>query len=127
MENKKETYATSGSAGLDLLAKESGVLKAKGYCSINVGKKKIPEGCVGFVMPKSGLAKKYNVVVRLGVIDSDYTGDIIVTLDNFGSVDFDFQKGMKVAQLVVVPFIHLKEFQVEQTIRGDNGFGSTGA
>ena len=92
----------------------------------------IPHGYVGLVMTKSGLHKKYGMTCT-GVIDSGYTGEIIVTM-NFVYND-DWQKienGEKIAQLVIVPLLNVELEQVE-TIeelptgeRGSNGFGSTG-
>lgn len=126
--NKELTYATTQSAGLDLRSEELTALtiEPNGTLKIDTGKVPVPAFHVGFVMPKSGLSVNHNIVARIGVIDADYTGNIIVTLDNFGSEPYTFQPGDKVAQLVVVPMVQLDGFRVEDKERGEGGFGSTG-
>lgn len=88
----------------------------------------IPRGYVGFIKSKSGLMVK-NDLTADGTIDSGYVGSIRVKLFNHGSQSYKFKKGEKIAQLVLLPIITPDlEFvcSLDETERGDNGFGSTG-
>ena len=88
----------------------------------------IPEGYAGFLKSKSGLNVKHDIVGE-GVIDSGYTGSIRVKLYNHGSESYVIEKGDKISQLVILPIatpqIELVG-ELENTERGNNGFGSTG-
>ncbi len=88
----------------------------------------IPRGYVGMLKSKSGLNLKHDIIGE-GVIDSGYTGSIKVKLYNMGDFPHVFQRGDKIIQLVVVPCLS-EEIEVvdhlEDTERGENGFGSTG-
>lgn len=100
-----------------------------GYAIIDTGVHvQIPEGYVGFIKAKSGLNVK-NGLTCTGVIDSHYTGSICVKLYNHTPEPHLFQAGDKIAQLVILPCL-LPELELvdslEETDRGDNGFGSTG-
>ena len=90
----------------------------------------IPMGNYGRVAPRSGLAVKNFIDVGAGVIDSDYRGEVKVLLFNFGTVDFTVMPGDRVAQLIIEKYTmtHLEEVagDLETTVRGDGGFGSTG-
>ncbi|WBF79370.1 hypothetical protein IACHDJAJ_00164 [Aeromonas phage vB_AdhS_TS3] len=96
----------------------------------------IPEGWVGLVMPRSGLGFKYEVMLAnsVGVIDADYRGEIMVKLVNRGKEDMTIQPFDRVVQMVVVPHWYMKhiqklskeDFDKLTTVRGDNGFGSSG-
>lgn len=88
----------------------------------------IPKGYVGFVKSKSGLNVKHGLTAE-GVIDSGYTGSIVVKLYNHTYNDYAFKAGEKIAQLVLLPIITPDLEQVdslEDTDRGSNGFGSSG-
>lgn len=116
-------------AGLDLYARETKVVPAWGSAVFDTGVHvEIPVGMAGFVMSKSGLNVKHNLTSE-GVIDSGYTGSIVVKLYNFGETDYTVRAGDKISQLVVVPVfiggLRVVEELKEQE-RGDNGFGSTG-
>jgi dUTP pyrophosphatase len=107
--------------GLSQKAKEGSSPRASRYHS--------PRGVYGRVAPRSGLAVKYGIQVGAGVIDPDYTGEISVVIFNMGDADFEVKKGDRVAQLVLekcetppVEEIGL----LQETLRGDSGFGSTG-
>ena len=88
----------------------------------------IPEGYVGFIKSKSGLNVKHGLTAE-GVIDAHYTGSIVVKLYNHSSEEYYFDAGDKIAQLVILPCL-LPELELvdslEETDRGDGGFGSTG-
>ena len=88
----------------------------------------IPAGHVGFLKSKSGLNVHHNLTCD-GTIDAGYTGSIIVKIYNHGPEPYTFQRGDKVAQLVIVPIVTPDLEQVQdlaETERGSNGFGSTG-
>lgn len=100
-----------------------------GSVTINTGVHvQIPEGYVGLIKSKSGLNVKHGLTAE-GVIDSHYTGSIRVKLYNHTDETYYFKAGDKIAQLVIVPCL-LPELELvdslEETDRGDNGFGSTG-
>ena len=88
----------------------------------------IPEGYVGFIKSKSGLNVNHGLTAE-GVIDAHYTGSIRVKLYNHKHTPYSFKAGDKIAQLVILPCVmpHLELVDsLEETDRGDNGFGSTG-
>ena len=91
----------------------------------------IPNGHGGFVFPRSGTASKYGITLSncVGVIDSDYRGEIKIPVVNLGQEQFVIKSGDRIAQLVIMP-IDLTEFSVcselDETDRGEGGFGSTG-
>lgn len=131
------TYATEGSAGLDLYAChdtriEPRVLAMECHAKISTGVcLEIPEGFEGQVRPRSGLAARKAVTVlnAPGTIDSDYRGEVKVLLINLGSTPVDIKRGDRVAQLVIAPVTKVKLVEVsslDDSERGDGGFGSTG-
>lgn len=89
----------------------------------------LPPGYYGKIESKSGLNVKHNIVSCGGVIDEGYTGSIVVKLYNLGHETYEVHKGDKIAQLVIMPYA-TPDLEVvdalEDTERGDNGFGSTG-
>lgn len=125
---------TAGSAGFDLKAcmEEPVTLKPGDRSTFCTGwAVEIPEGCVGLVFCRSGLGAKHGVSLPncVGVIDSDYRGELIVPLRNFGDKAYTIQPGERIAQLVVAPVCLPVVEEVEeltQTARGEGGFGSTG-
>ena len=143
------TRAHPYDAGLDLYAPEDCIIPAAetrfvydhgrlgiprnetfvGAATIDTGVHvQIPEGCVGFIKSKSGLNVKHGLTAD-GVIDAHYTGSIAVKLYNHTSAAYRFKAGDKIAQLVIVPCVLLPLEEVdslEETDRGDGGFGSTG-
>ena len=89
----------------------------------------IPKGYVGFIKSKSGLAVKHGITAAGGVIDSGYTGSVVVKLFNHTSKSYEFKAGEKIAQLVLLPILtpdlELVD-ELDDTDRGSNGFGSSG-
>jgi dUTP pyrophosphatase len=83
----------------------------------------------GRVAPRSGLAVKHSIHTGAGVIDADYRGEVKVILFNFSDIDFEIKEGDRIAQLILEK-IYTPEIEVvpvlEETVRGDGGFGSTG-
>ena len=126
---KMPTRAHPYDAGLDLYAIEDGYIRCNQGRTFDTGVHvEIPEGCVGFIKSKSGLMCNHGIVTD-GTIDSHYTSSIRVCLFNHGTSKYEVKKGDKIAQLVIVPCVLLPLEQVdslEETDRGDNGFGSTG-
>ena len=126
---KMPTRAHPWDAGLDLYSMEDGFICCCNSRTFDTGVHvEIPEGCVGLVKSKSGLMCNHSIVTD-GTIDSHYTGPIKVCLFNNGSSSYEVKAGDKIAQLVIVPCL-LPELELvdslEETDRGDNGFGSTG-
>lgn len=135
-EKKLPFYATEGSAGMDLTAciDEDIVLKPLDRRLIPTGIAiKLPSAEFGaFVFARSGLATKKGITLSncVGVIDSDYTGEIKVGIINLSNVEYTLKNGERIAQLVVMPVNQVKLTEVdelEETPRGAGGFGSTGA
>ena len=126
---KMPTRAHPWDAGLDLYAKESGYIRVNNSLTFDTGVHvQIPEGHVGFVKSKSGLMVNHGITTD-GTIDCGYTGSIRVCLFNRGGSKYYVHAGDKIAQLVIVkcefPELELVD-SLEETDRGDGGFGSTG-
>ena len=128
------TYGTEYAAGADLYAcLEQPVCVAAGTTEfIPTGiAMSIPEGLVGLIYARSGMACKKGVAPanKVGVIDSDYRGEIIVALHNHSDAAVTIEPGDRVAQIVLAPYITAAFNEVQElsdTVRGDGGFGSTG-
>ena len=125
-------YATDGAAGMDVLAAEDVTLAPGGRHAVATGLAvAIPHGFEMQVRPRSGLALKFGITVpnTPGTIDSDYRGELKVILINHGSDAFAVRRGDRVAQLMLAPVTRaswLKVEELDQTLRGEGGFGSTG-
>ncbi|MEO5865648.1 MAG: dUTP diphosphatase [Sphingomonas sp.] len=125
-------YATDGAAGMDVVAAEDLVLAPGARHAVATGfALAIPEGFEVQVRPRSGLALKHGVTClnTPGTIDSDYRGEVKVILANLGSEPFTVTRGDRIAQLVPAPVQRAALDEVEnldETARGDGGFGSTG-
>lgn len=128
------TYGSAGSAGGDLYsAEENDITVAPGQTAfIGTGLAvEIPQGLVGLVYARSGLACKNGLAPanKVGVIDSDYRGEIKVALYNHGKESQTVAKGERIAQLVIAPFVFAEYEETDDlsdTARGEGGFGSTG-
>ncbi len=129
-------YETTGSAGMDLRAAvsegEPFELAPGARAAIPTGLvMEIPHGFEGQVRPRSGLALKSGITClnTPGTIDSDYRGEVKVILANLGAEPFLVTRGMRIAQLVIAPVVQARILlaeAVDETARGDGGFGSTG-
>ena len=127
--------ATTGSAGSDLYAalEEPLSIPAGAIRSIPTGIAAEPDtdSVALLIFPRSGLASKHGITLAnaIGLVDSDYRGEICVPLINLGKEAFTIEPGMRIAQLVVSPIL-LPEIEVTDTLtetqRGAGGFGSTG-
>jgi len=129
-------YATAGAAGFDLraavpegapavLAPGERVLVPTGFACA------VPHGYEMQVRPRSGLAVKHGVSIvnSPGTVDSDYRGPLMVCLINFGSEPFAISRGDRIAQAVIAPAPQLELIEadtLDETMRGEGGFGSTG-
>jgi dUTP pyrophosphatase len=126
------SYASAGSAGLDVVAAESLTLAPGARHAVATGFAiAIPEGYEVQVRPRSGLALKHGITClnTPGTIDSDYRGEVKVILANLGSEPFEVVRGERIAQLVPAPVLRASFSEVEDlenTARGSGGFGSTG-
>jgi dUTP pyrophosphatase len=129
-------YATADAAGMDLSAavpENAPLMLAPGErAAVPTGLVlAIPQGFEGQVRPRSGLALKHAVTVlnAPGTIDADYRGEVKVILVNLGREPFEIARGMRIAQLVVAPVVRAAMQMVlslDETARGEGGFGSTG-
>lgn len=130
------SYESAAAAGLDLRA----ALPVNEPMMLEPGKRalvptglaiELPEGHEGQVRPRSGLAVKHGIslVNTPGTIDADYRGEVKILMINHGEVAFEVQRGMRIAQMVVVPVTQVEIAEVNDlsnTERGAGGFGSTG-
>lgn len=131
---KIPTYGTAYSAGADLYAniEEAIVINSNETKLIPTGiSLKIPTGYVGLVYARSGLASKKGLAPanKVGVIDSDYRGEIFVALHNHSEEIRTIEKDERIAQLVIAPYLKaefVKTDILDDTERGNGGFGSTG-
>lgn len=129
-------YQSEHAAGLDLMAAVPAdapvVIQPGKFASIPTGIAiALPPGTEGQVRPRSGLAARHGISVlnTPGTIDSDYRGELHILLVNFGSESFAVARAMRIAQLVIAPVTHAQLSEVEnldKTMRGAGGFGSTG-
>lgn len=125
-------YATTGAAGMDVVAAEDHDLAPGARHAVATGfAMAIPDGYEVQVRPRSGLALKHGVTClnTPGTIDSDYRGEVKVILANLGSEPFPIRRGDRIAQLVPAPVQRAVLSEVatlDDTVRGSGGFGSTG-
>lgn len=126
---KIPTRAHETDAGLDLYARETKTVLARGSATFDTGIHiELPQGTTGFLKSKSGLNVKHGITSE-GVIDVGYTGSIVVKLYNNSDKDYTVNAGDKISQLVILPIltpeIELAD-DLTETERGNGGFGSTG-
>lgn len=128
------TYGSLDAAGADLYANidETEALLPHETKFIKTGvAMAIPKGLVGLLFARSGLASKRGLAPanKVGVVDSDYRGEILVALHNQSDIEQSIEPGERIAQMAFIPYVK-GNFEVvenlEETIRGDGGFGSTG-
>jgi dUTP pyrophosphatase len=129
------TYGTEYSAGADLYNLPDNAVTVEPYQTVLIKTGialEIPEGYCGLVFARSGLATKRGLAPanKVGVIDADYRGEIMVALHNHSEAPATVEGGERIAQLAIVPFLKA-EFEeadeLSETVRGEGGFGSTGA
>lgn len=132
----KPLRQTAGSVGFDLYSIEDKVIRRCPYKSpvtlVRTGIAiQVPEGCVGDIRPRSSLAAKFGISVANspGTIDWDFRGELTVPLINHSGRTFEVEKFMRIAQLVILPVLVPNIVLVDDlddTVRGAGGFGSTG-
>ena len=117
-------------AGLDIRAKDGQIVCAKESAIFHTGVHvKLPHGCAGVVISKSGLNVNHDIT-STGLIDEGYDGEIVIKLYNHGGYDYKVEAGDKISQLVVIPELY-EDIEIvddleQKSDRGSNGFGSTG-
>lgn len=126
-------YSHPGDAGADLHAAEAIVLAPGQRATVGTGVSiALPDGYVGFVVPRSGLAMRHGLTIvnSPGTVDAGYRGEIRITVLNTDqSEPFSIEVGDRIAQLIVMPVSRARFVRVEKlpgSHRGDGGFGSTG-
>ncbi|MBD8545989.1 dUTP diphosphatase [Sphingomonas sp. CFBP 8760] len=125
-------YATAGAAGMDVVAAETMTLDPGARAAVATGfALAIPEGYEVQVRPRSGLALRHGITClnTPGTIDHDYRGEVKVILVNLGQAPFAVVRGERIAQLVPAPVQPARLVEVatlDDTVRGEGGFGSTG-
>ncbi|WP_151731177.1 dUTP diphosphatase [Acinetobacter seifertii] len=129
------SYATAGSAGLDLLACLDEAIEIEPGQTVLVKTGMAiyihDVNFAGLILPRSGLGHKHGIVLGnlVGLIDSDYQGELMVSVWNRGQTTFRLEPGERLAQYVLVPVVQAEFEQVEEfeeTLRGAGGFGHTG-
>ncbi len=128
------SYASPSAAGADLyvLTKQEITIRPGETVLLHTGiAMEIPNGYVGLVFARSGLATKRNLAPanKVGVIDADYRGEIMVPLHNHGNTEQTILPGERIAQLAILPYLQAAFQEVaslSDTERGNGGFGSTG-
>ena len=128
------TYGSSYAAGCDLSACIDQAISIPPHTTIKVPTGlaiELPENTVGLIYARSGMATKRHLAPanKVGVIDADYRGEIIVALHNHSEEAQTIEVGERIAQLVVAPFYHVEFEEVDElseTVRGEDGIGSTG-
>jgi dUTP pyrophosphatase len=123
-------YSTTGAAGADLRASEAVTIAPGARTAVPTALRlQIPAGHVGLVWPRSGLAVRHGIDTLAGVVDSDYRGEVRVVLVNHGDEPFRIEKGDRIAQLLVQR-VERATFAavptIDETDRGEGGFGSSG-
>lgn len=126
---KLPLYGHKGDAGMDLFSSSEYVLQKGEVYAVPTGVKvEIPMGYVGLIWDKSGVSLK-GVHRLAGVVDAGYRGEIKVVMVNLSQDPFVIDKGMKIAQLLIQPIVEVDVVEVEDledSSRGEGGFGSTG-
>ena len=122
-------YAHRGDAGADLMASENRTIAPRSRELVATGiRLELPEGCVGLIWPRSGLAVKLGLDCGAGVIDSHYRGEVKILLFNHSEDEIHIKSGDRIAQLLVQK-VETVQFTISdalsETVRNTDGFGST--
>lgn len=127
---KLPTRGSALAAGYDLYSAESKIVPAHGKALVDTQLSiAVPLGTYGRVAPRSGLASKFMIDTGAGVVDADYRGVIFVLLFNHSDKDFQVEEGDRIAQIIFEKICTPEVLEVDDlgaTVRGTNGFGSTG-
>ena len=128
------TYGSEYAAGADMYAAidEAVTIQPNETKFIPTGLAfEIPEGYAGFIYARSGLASKKGLAPanKVGVVDADYRGEVMVALHNHGKEAQTVEAGERIAQMIIAPFVavnYIFSDELDDTVRGAGGFGSTG-
>ena len=128
------TYGSAWAAGADLYACLDGEVTVEPHCTVFVPTGialEVPMNCAGLIYARSSLGAKRGLAPanKVGVIDSDYRGEVMVALHNHGLVAQTVSHGERIAQLLITPVITAafeEATELSDTVRGEGGFGSTG-
>ena len=128
------TYGSEFAAGADLYACMDSPVTVQPHETVLVPtglSLEIPAGWAGMIFARSGLATKRHLAPanKVGVVDSDYRGEVMVSLHNHGTQPQTVEPGERIAQMVIMPYLSAQFFEAEElsdTVRGAGGFGSTG-
>ncbi|KAH9938508.1 dUTP pyrophosphatase [Fomitopsis serialis] len=127
---KLPTRGSALAAGYDLYSAERKIIPARGKALIDTQISiAVPAGTYGRVAPRSGLASKFMIDTGAGVIDADYRGVVYILLFNLSDQDFQVEEGDRIAQLILERIMTpdvLEVQDLDETLRGGGGFGSTG-
>lgn len=131
---KLPTYGTAEAAGADLYAwlEEPVTVEPGATVFVKTGiAMEVPKGCAGLIYARSGMACKRDLAPanKVGVVDSDYRGEITVALHNHGKIPQTIEHGERIAQFIITPVLQPSYKAVQEltdTIRNTGGFGSTG-
>lgn len=126
---KAPTRATEGAAGFDLYCCEHATLYPGVHAVLGTGvAMAIPPRHVGLIWPRSGMAARHGVDTLAGVVDSDYRGEVRVSLINHGDRPVELKPGDRIAQIIFQQHLSWADVvdELDETERGDGGFGSTG-
>ncbi len=122
--------ASFGSAGLDLASCDDVSILAQGKALVSTGiAMAIPHGHYGRIAPRSGFSYRKHTDIGAGVVDSDYRGEIKVLIFNLSAETAEIRKGDKIAQIIIEkhsPLVPQLVGSLDNTVRGENGFGSSG-
>ncbi len=131
---KLPTYGSEYAAGADLYAciNSNITIKPGETVLVHTGiAMELPLDTVGLIYARSGLASKKDLAPanKVGVVDCDYRGEVMVALHNHGLVDRTIEHGERIAQMVIAPYYaaeYIEADELSETVRGEGGFGSTG-
>ncbi len=130
LDAKRPTYANLGDAGMDFFALEKTILKPGEHAAVKTGiSMEIPHGYVGLFWDKSGVSIKHGIKLLGGVIDAGYRGEILIGMINLTDVEYVFEAGHKVSQMLIQKVESPDVIEVDElsdSARGEKGFGSTG-
>lgn len=129
-EAKLPAYAQPFDAGMDLFALEETTILPGQHLQVKTGVAvEIPQGYAGLIWDKSGIAQKHGLKTLGGVVDAGYRGEIRVGVANLSQAPYTFEKGHKIAQMLIQKVENPEIVEVNElseTVRGEGGFGSTG-
>lgn len=124
------SYSLKTDVGFDLRANETVSLHPYEQKTIRTGiALEIPEGHVGLIRDRAGIVTKMGIHTSAGTFDPGYRGEISVIVVNFGDEEVEIEKGMRVAQMIILPVVNVSFQEVKSlssSVRGEKGFGSTG-